>query len=128
MVGERLIFSPLSACKHLGWTPASIFRRGFWFYRVAYTIVPFIIALLSPQHAHSAKPNYKFRGSPASLCDQCCKSSDRLNFYSSGITMDHAGAPYQGHYNCSTYCSISAHGHRGFLLLQVPNIFIVGSC
>jgi len=75
----------------LGMDPAVIF---LWilFYRVAYTIVPFIIAVIIAATRALRETNHKFRGVPSVIVRSMLQKAVTVLLYFSGITLIIAGA------------------------------------
>ncbi|MCT0000126.1 bifunctional lysylphosphatidylglycerol flippase/synthetase MprF [Weissella cibaria] len=105
----------------LGMDPAVIF---LWilFYRVAYTIVPFIIAVIIAATRALRETNHKFRGVPSVIVRSMLQKAVTVLLYFSGITLIIAGA-LPGTLQSFHLLQHLSPWTSGFLL-QVPNIFI----
>lgn len=105
----------------LGMDPAVIF---LWilFYRVAYTIVPFIIAVIIAATRALRETNRKFRGIPSVIVRSMLQKAVTVLLYFSGITLIIAGA-LPGTLQSFHLLRHLSPWTSGFLL-QVPNIFI----
>ncbi|MGL5748418.1 MAG: phosphatidylglycerol lysyltransferase domain-containing protein, partial [Weissella cibaria] len=105
----------------LGMDPAVIF---LWilFYRVAYTIVPFIIAVIIAATRALRETNRKFRGVPSVIVRSMLQKAVTVLLYFSGITLIIAGA-LPGTLQSFHLLRHLSPWTSGFLL-QVPNIFI----